>query len=305
VINQKALSGVGDAIKPGLAQGAGESWVLIFKTQQTLGRAREGGRRAQGLPPETIRWVLDPRAAHCAASSGYHGCPDLAGEYDSWDALPTVPAAQVTCRGNCRCHLEVMRDGQWQRGVFNLDEPVDIPPPPKPVKPQDRVPEPPMRDIKGKPVKPTSDQSLSARQLIGSMEPKARDEVMARLRAYPPVQLTESEWQKHQNTKHWQTAIGLYYRHTGEIYLRHTDASTFSHEVAHLINDVHPDSARINSEMMVCYNYHKHDREFRSHARSNHREMWADSCDMYIHNPARLKEIAPDIFSLVRSIFGG
>lgn len=99
-------------------QYAGGAWVMIFDTQKTLGRKRELDRISDGLKPEPIRWVLDPHAEHCQHSSGYYGCPELAKEYLNWDALPTVPAALVTCRGNCRCRLEVFRDGQWRRGVY-------------------------------------------------------------------------------------------------------------------------------------------------------------------------------------------
>ena len=83
------------------AQYAGGAWVMIFETQRTLGYAREAERLAQGLPIEKVRWVLDPHAEHCEDSAGYHGCINLAGEYNSWRSLPTVPAGQVTCRGNC------------------------------------------------------------------------------------------------------------------------------------------------------------------------------------------------------------
>jgi len=102
------------------AQYAGGYWVAIFETEKTLGGVREDERASQGLPPEPVRWVLDPRAVHCHASPGFYGCAELAGEYkDGWRSLPTVPAGQVTCRGNCRCHIEVNRDGQWRRGVYD------------------------------------------------------------------------------------------------------------------------------------------------------------------------------------------
>lgn len=100
-------------------QYAGGAWVMIFETQKVVGKNKERERKAQGLEPEPIRWVLDPRADHCEASAGFFGCPQLEGEYKNWDALPTVPAGQVACRGNCRCHLEVFRDGKWQRGVYD------------------------------------------------------------------------------------------------------------------------------------------------------------------------------------------
>lgn len=99
-------------------QYSGGAWVMIFETQRELGYAREAERIKQGLPIEKVRWVLDPRAEHCDDSAGYHGCVNLVGEYASWHDLPTVPAGQVTCRGNCRCHLEVFRNGAWQRGVY-------------------------------------------------------------------------------------------------------------------------------------------------------------------------------------------
>lgn len=102
------------------AQYAGGYWVMIFETQKTLGGVREQERASQGLPPEPVRWVLDPRAVHCKPSAGFYGCPELAKEYkEGWRSLPTVPAGQVTCRGNCRCHIEVYREGQWRRGVYD------------------------------------------------------------------------------------------------------------------------------------------------------------------------------------------
>ena len=117
--NPKALRTAFNTARAMPPQYAGGFWVMIFETQKTLGRGREQERRKKGEKPEPIRWVLDPRAQHCHHDAGYYGCPELAGEYESWDALPTVPAGQVTCRGNCRCHLEVYRDGQWRRGVYD------------------------------------------------------------------------------------------------------------------------------------------------------------------------------------------
>jgi len=103
------------------AQYAGGFWVALFTTQKELGGIREAERNAAGLAPEPIRWVLDPNADHCAPTpdkGGFYGCPELAREYPHWSAIPTVPGGHVTCRGNCRCHLEVFRDGQWRRGVY-------------------------------------------------------------------------------------------------------------------------------------------------------------------------------------------
>lgn len=105
------------------AQYAGGAWVAIFRVQQEAGKERERERHAQGLEVEPVRWVPDPQAEHCSASTGemgdYYGCLDLAGEYPGgWNTLPTVPAGRVTSRGNCRCHLEVYRDGEWRRGLY-------------------------------------------------------------------------------------------------------------------------------------------------------------------------------------------
>jgi hypothetical protein len=102
------------------AQYAGGYWVAIFETEKTLGGVREDERAAQGLAPEPVRWDLDPRAVHCHPSTGFHGCAELAGEYPGgWRTLPTVPAGQVTCRGNCRCRISVFRNGEWRRGIYD------------------------------------------------------------------------------------------------------------------------------------------------------------------------------------------
>jgi len=102
------------------AQYAGGYWVMLFETEKTLGGIREDERAAQGLAPEPVKWNLDPRAVHCQPSAGFYGCAQVAGEYPGgWRTLPTVPAGQVTCRGNCRCNVTVFRDGQWRRGVYD------------------------------------------------------------------------------------------------------------------------------------------------------------------------------------------
>lgn len=115
-----AIKNASAATRAAPAQYAGGYWVAIFEVQKTVGTEREDERRAQGLDIEPVRWVLDPRAEHCQPSAGFYGCPQLAGEYpNGWGSLPTVPAGQVTCRGNCRCHIEVKRDGAWKRGAFD------------------------------------------------------------------------------------------------------------------------------------------------------------------------------------------
>ena len=96
---------------------AGQYWVMIFEVQRAEGLELDREAKRLGRDPARVKWMLDPLAVHCEASEGRYGCPDLEGEYDSWDDLPTVPAGQVSCHGNCRCHLVVWRDGAWRRGL--------------------------------------------------------------------------------------------------------------------------------------------------------------------------------------------
>ena len=120
--NPQALNQAVVNLRYAPAQYAGGYWVAIFKTQEALGTQREIDRAVEGLQPEPIRWVLDPNAEHCQPTpdkGGFYGCPELAQTYPHWSALPTLPAGHVTCRGNCRCHLEIFREGQWRRGVYD------------------------------------------------------------------------------------------------------------------------------------------------------------------------------------------
>ncbi|MBU1621865.1 MAG: hypothetical protein KJ604_20610 [Gammaproteobacteria bacterium] len=95
---------------------AGGFWNAIFLGSGLRRKREDNARQQAGGRPKRVRWILDPGAKHCQPSSGFYGCAELAGEYDSWDALPTVPAGQVTCRGNCRCGIEVETDdGGWER----------------------------------------------------------------------------------------------------------------------------------------------------------------------------------------------
>ncbi len=112
----KALTEAFNSVRNRPAQYAGGTWLTIFEVKREVGLAdmREG--RITGEKPKRVRWVLDPLAVHCVAAGDFRGCVDLAGEYDSWEELPTVPAGHVTCRGSCRCHLEVEVNGQWLRG---------------------------------------------------------------------------------------------------------------------------------------------------------------------------------------------
>jgi len=111
-MDKKALKGAFDSLRGMPASYAGGYWTMIFETQRDLGKNKERERRGEGLEPEPIYWVLDKAANNC------EDCLAYAGEYPSWDDLPTVPAGAVRCKGNCRCHLETYVDGKWQRGVY-------------------------------------------------------------------------------------------------------------------------------------------------------------------------------------------
>ena len=97
-----------------VSQFAGGAWVAIFEVQRRVGQELE--KESGDIRP--VRWNLNPEAEHCIDSATHHGCPGLAHTYDGgWDELITVPAGQVTCRGNCRCFLTVLKDGEWIRGL--------------------------------------------------------------------------------------------------------------------------------------------------------------------------------------------
>ena len=101
-----------DANRARVGSYAGAAWATIFESQMALGKEQE----RENNESQRIRWVLDPMAVHCKPAGGRRGCLELAGEYDNWNALPVVPAGEVTCAGNCRCHLEIFIDGDWRRG---------------------------------------------------------------------------------------------------------------------------------------------------------------------------------------------
>jgi hypothetical protein len=114
--DRSSLKDMFDSARFQIASGSGLVWNGIFLALHAAGRERE--RRA-GLP-QRVRWVLNDLAEHCSESPGRFGCPSQAGIYDSWSELETVPAGLVTCRGNCRCRLEVETapgSNVWQRGL--------------------------------------------------------------------------------------------------------------------------------------------------------------------------------------------
>ncbi len=88
---------------------SGGAVVATFEVQREAGRQENVERQANGEKPIPVKWVLDAAAEHCAddPTRGTFGCPGLARVYDGgWNALVTVPAGNVSCLGNCRCHLE-------------------------------------------------------------------------------------------------------------------------------------------------------------------------------------------------------
>lgn len=110
------LKTIFDTARASIASSAGVSWAALFTAMVAAGQEQE---RQEGQP-QRVRWNLNDDAEHCVASPGHFGCPDMAGIYNSWADLPTVPAGLVTCRGNCRCVLEVETapgSNVWRRGL--------------------------------------------------------------------------------------------------------------------------------------------------------------------------------------------
>lgn len=114
--DRSSLKEIFDTARASVASSAGVAWAALFTALIAGGREQE---RQTGRTTR-VRWVLNDAAEHCSESAGHFGCPELAGVYNSWSELPTVPAGQVTCRGNCRCVLEVETEpgsGVWKRGL--------------------------------------------------------------------------------------------------------------------------------------------------------------------------------------------
>jgi len=117
------------AERSNLLSGGGGFWAIAIQGAGDKVGLIDTNRGKQDLPPTRVKWVLDPGADHCEASPGYYGCPDLAGEYDSWDDLPTVPGGQVTCRGRCRCEIQIIA-GKDEIDIIDI-----APPQPKQISP--------------------------------------------------------------------------------------------------------------------------------------------------------------------------
>ena len=104
-----AVKEVLDSQAARVAPYAGSSWAMTFETQTTAVQAEDAARRANGEAPVPVEWSLDERAQHCRPdpTRGTFGCAELEGVYPSVGALPTWPAGNVSCMGNCRCHLRL------------------------------------------------------------------------------------------------------------------------------------------------------------------------------------------------------
>lgn len=114
--DRSSLKGIFDTNRASVSQLSGFGWTIIFGALRAAGREQE---QSTGQT-QRVRWVLNDLADHCSASPGRFGCPELARVYGSWAELQTVPAADVTCRGNCRCRLEVETEpgsNTWVRGL--------------------------------------------------------------------------------------------------------------------------------------------------------------------------------------------
>ncbi len=115
---RKALSAAGEPLRSRVAGYSGGATVAIFETQSRAGRDENAERRARGEPLIAVRWILDKAAEHCSddPSRGTFGCPGLARVYtEGFDSLPTVPAGNVSCLGNCKCRLELNDGSGWRR----------------------------------------------------------------------------------------------------------------------------------------------------------------------------------------------
>jgi len=111
-----ALFGLLESMRSEPSAYAGAFWSAIFLGAGLAMVSVDIERKDVGQKPRRVRWVLDPAAEHCKKSEFHYGCPDMAGEYESWSAMPTVPAGSVSCLGNCRCHIDVQNDsGGWDR----------------------------------------------------------------------------------------------------------------------------------------------------------------------------------------------
>jgi len=118
-----------------------EEYERLFNLplQTPINRKGDKGmpRRSSGTKAQPVRWVLGTWCeAHCRRIAGRPSCSDVAGEYDEWDCLPTVPdGAELACKSEefmawwddhhrqdevfsgCDCHLEAYHNGAWRKAI--------------------------------------------------------------------------------------------------------------------------------------------------------------------------------------------
>ena len=106
------------SFRPRVGSYSGGATVAIFEAQKRAGVDENAERVGRGEKPIPVRWVLDPNAEHCEndPSRGTFGCIHLARVYPGgWGEMPTIPAGNVSCLGNCRCHIEADFGNGWER----------------------------------------------------------------------------------------------------------------------------------------------------------------------------------------------
>jgi hypothetical protein len=103
------MFGFSQLLKPKTArveQYAGAMWGAIAEGVGEASRQQEDGR---------VYWRLDPRAEHCDDCLNY-GEQEYA-SFESMTAMTggAMPGSGVQCDGNCRCTLEIIREGEFER----------------------------------------------------------------------------------------------------------------------------------------------------------------------------------------------
>lgn len=90
-----------------MAMYGGVVWSSFWDCTRILGREEDEEAKAKGEKTRRVRWVLGDGNPHC------EDCLQYQGEYDSWDALPSVPGGDCACKTNCTCQVLVDEDGEW------------------------------------------------------------------------------------------------------------------------------------------------------------------------------------------------
>lgn len=116
VTEGKALQEAADAFESRIAAYAGAHWVLI----QRLAADFVEQKQVEDDEIYPVRWKRTPDDRSCES------CKAFEGEYDSYNAMLELTSQCVpgyffnspyksACWGFCRCHLEFLMNGSWQR----------------------------------------------------------------------------------------------------------------------------------------------------------------------------------------------